>query len=257
MGNDLFKICHAAKITLFRILEEPNRLEMFVPLFRLLQAVFELFFPLLCINCQKEINSRQKILCLYCELELPLTYLNLIHPSPLKRLLFNDLKIDRVFSLYIFEEMALIESLLYQLKYVGNKAIGVFFDQKLAGLISGLACTFDGIIGVPLHPKRQRKRGFNQVDLIGQSAAKALSITYYGTFLERIKHTPKLSKASRDRTEILQDAFRINPLIKLPKGHYLLLDDILTTGVTLKACSKLLVKIDHLSLSIATIVYRN
>jgi competence protein ComFC len=256
VGNDLFKICHAAKITLFRILEEPNRLEMFVPLFRLLQAVFELFFPLLCINCQKEINSRQKILCLYCELELPLTYLNLIHPSPLKRLLFNDLKIDRVFSLYIFEEMALIESLLYQLKYVGNKAIGVFFDQKLAGLISGLACTFDGIIGVP-HPKRQRKRGFNQVDLIGQSAAKALSITYYGTFLERIKHTPKLSKASRDRTEILQDAFRINPLIKLPKGHYLLLDDILTTGVTLKACSKLLVKIDHLSLSIATIVYRN
>jgi competence protein ComFC len=153
--------------------------------------------------------------------------------------------------------MALIESLLYQLKYVGNKAIGVFFDQKLAGLISGLACAFDGIIGVPLHPKRQRKRGFNQVDLIGQSAAKALSITYYGTFLERIKHTPKLSKASRDRTEILQDAFRINPLIKLPKGHYLLLDDILTTGVTLKACSKLLVKIDHLSLSIATIVYRN
>ncbi|MEN8846094.1 MAG: hypothetical protein ABF261_07445, partial [Candidatus Arcticimaribacter sp.] len=232
-------------------------LEMFVPLFRLLQAVFELFFPLLCINCQKEINSRQKILCLHCELELPLTFFHLIHPSPLKRHLFNDLKIERVFSLYIFEETALIESLLYQLKYGGNKAIGAFFGQKLASLICDLTATFDGIIGVPLHPKRQRKRGFNQVDLIGQSAANALSIPYYGTFLERIKRTPKLSKASRDRTEILQDAFRINPLIKLPKGHYLLLDDILTTGATLKACSKLLVKIDHLSLSIATIVYRN
>ena len=238
-------------------MEEPNRLEMFAPLFRLLQAVFELFFPLLCINCQKEINSRQKILCLHCELELPLTFFHLIHPSPLKRHLFNDLKIERVFSLYIFEETALIESLLYQLKYGGNKAIGAFFGQKLASLICDLTATFDGIIGVPLHPKRQRKRGFNQVDLIGQSAANALSIPYYGTFLERIKHTPKLSKASRDRTEILQDAFRINPLIKLPKGHYLLLDDILTTGATLKACSKLLVKIDHLSLSIATIVYRN
>ncbi len=75
--------------------------------------------------------------------------------------------------------------------------------------------------------------------------------------LKELNTPPKLSKASRDRTEILQDAFRINPLIRLPKGHYLLLDDILTTGATLKACSKLLVKIDHLSLSIATIVYRN
>lgn len=238
-------------------MEEPNRLEMFVPLFRLLQSVFELFFPRLCIGCQREINFPKKVLCLHCELQLPLTYFHLIHPSPLKRHLLNDLKVDRVFSLYIFEETALIESLIYQLKYGGNKAISAFFGQKLASLICDLTATFDGIIGVPLHPKRQRKRGFNQVDLIGQSAANALSIPYYGTFLERIKHTPKLSKASRDRTEILQDAFRINPLIKLPKGHYLLLDDILTTGATLKACSKLLVKIDHLSLSIATIVYRN
>lgn len=236
---------------------EPNRLEMFAQLFRLLQAIFDLFFPLRCLGCQRAIQSSKKVLCIYCELNLPLTFFHLMYPSPLKQHLFADFPIQQVFSLYVFEENALVESLLYELKYKGNRPVGAFFGQKLASLIVDSKTHFDGIIGVPLHPKRKRKRGFNQVDLIGESAAKALKITYYGNFLRRVKHTPKLSQASRDRTAILQNAFRINPMINLPKGHYLLLDDILTTGATLKACSRWIIKIDGLCLSIATIVYRN
>lgn len=236
---------------------EPNHLEMFANLFHLLQEVFDLFFPLRCLACQSSIQPPKKVLCIYCELKLPLTFFHLMHPSPLKKYLFAALPIHQVFSLYVFEESALVESLLYELKYKGNRSIGVFFGQKLASLIVESKIHFDGIIGVPLHPKRKRKRGFNQVDLIGESTAKALNIPYYGNFLQRVKYTPKLSQASRDRTAILQDAFQINPMIKSIKGHYLLLDDILTTGATLKACSKLMIKIDGLCLSIATIVYRN
>lgn len=116
--------------------------------------------------------------------------------------------------------------------------MGLFLGQKLASLIAEAQLHFDGIIGVPLHPKRKRRRGFNQVDLIGECEAIALNIPYYGNFLKQIKQTPKLSQVNRDRKEILQDAFRINTRIKLSKGHYLLIDDILTTGATLKACSR-------------------
>ena len=133
-------------------------------------------------------------MCIYCELNLPLTYFHLMHPSPLKKNLFNEFPIQRVFSLYIFEESALVESLLYELKYRGNKSVGQFFGQKLASLIVDSKIQFDGIIGVPLHPKRKRARGFNQVDLIGRSAAQALKIKYHGNLLQRIKHTPKLSQ---------------------------------------------------------------
>ena len=238
-------------------MEEPNRLEMFANLFRLLQTVFDLFFPLRCLACQRAIQAPKKVLCINCELNLPLTFFHLMQPSPLKQHLFIAFPIHQVFSLYVFEESALVESLLYELKYKGNRSVGLFFGQKLASLITEAKLHFDGIIGVPLHPKRKKKRGFNQVDLIGESAASALKIPYYGNFLKRIKHTPKLSQASRDRTAILQDAFRTNSMIKLSKGHYLLLDDILTTGATLKACSREINKIDGLCLSIATIVYRN
>ena len=230
---------------------------MFVRLFSLLQSVFDLFFPLRCLHCQRLITPPQKVVCIYCELNLPLTYFHLMHPSPLKKNLFNEFPVQRVFSLYIFEESALIESLLYELKYRGNKSVGQFFGQKLASLIVDSKIQFDGIIGVPLHPKRKRARGFNQVDLIGRSAAQALKIKYHGNLLQRIKHTPKLSQAKQDRSIILKDAFQINPKVQLAKGHYLLLDDILTTAATLKACSQQILKIDLLSLSIATIVYRN
>lgn len=238
-------------------MKEPNRLEMFANLFRLLQTVFDLFFPLRCLACQSAIQIPRKVLCIYCELNLPLTFFHLMQPSPLKQQLFASFPIHQAFSLYVFEESALVESLLYELKYKGNRSVGLFFGQKLASLIAEAKLQFDGIIGVPLHPKRKKKRGFNQVDLIWESAAGALNIPYYGNFLLRIKHTPKLSQVNRDRTAILQDAFRVNSMIKLSKGHYLLLDDILTTGATLKACSREINKIDGIYLSIATIVYRN
>ena len=238
-------------------MREPNRLEMFSPLFRLLTAVFELFFPMRCAGCERTIDPPKKALCIYCEFNLPLTYFHLIDPSPLKQHLFTNLPVHRVFSLYVFEESAMVENLLYQLKYQGNKSVGIFFGQKLASLIVDAEITIDGIIGVPLHPKRKRARGYNQVDLIGINAASALKIPYFGHLLKRVKHTPKLSSVTGDRTAVLKNAFSINTKQFLPEGHYLLLDDILTTGATIKACTNLIIKMDHVSLSIATIVYRN
>ncbi len=138
-------------------MEEPNRLEMFLPVLQFFQSIFDLFFPPRCLGCNRGIDSAKKVLCIYCELSLPLTYFHLIHPSPLKKHLFDDLAIERVFSLYIFEESALIESLLYQFKYDGNKTIGIFFGRRLAGLIHHSKQKYDGIIGVPLHPKGNEK----------------------------------------------------------------------------------------------------
>ena len=78
--------------------------------------------------------------------------------------------------------------------------------------------------------KRRRKRGFNQVDIIGKTAAKALGIPYYDTVLVRTKNTPPLSKVNGERSAILENAFEIKQ--QLPAKHYLLLDDIFTTGAT-------------------------
>lgn len=115
-----------------------------------------------------------------------------MQPSPLKQQLFASFPIHQAFSLYVFEESALVESLLYELKHKSNRPVVLFFSQKLASLIAEAKLHFDGIIGVPLYPKLKKKRGFNQVDLIGESAGGALNIRYYGNFVNRIKHTPQV-----------------------------------------------------------------
>jgi hypothetical protein len=78
---------------------------MLANLFRLLQTVFDLFFPLRCLACQSAIQIPRKVLCIYCELNLPLTFFHLMQPSPLKQQLFASFPIYQVFSLYVFEKV--------------------------------------------------------------------------------------------------------------------------------------------------------
>lgn len=224
---------------------------------RLLNDLFSLVFPQQCLGCGRELFSTHKIICFACELDLPMTYFHLQQGRKLKDKMGLDPKINEVFSLYFFNENGRIESLLYELKYKGNKRVGHFFGEKLAGIIAEKKVHFDGIIGVPLHPKRKRKRGFNQMDLIGKSLSRSSGIPYCEDVLVRWKNTPALSKTKGDRTQIVGNAFGINTSNKLAAGHYLLIDDIYTTGATLNACSSVLLADAKFQLSIATIACRN
>ena len=224
---------------------------------RLLNEVFSLVFPQQCLGCGRELFATQKIICFSCELDLPLTYFHLQHGAKLRDKMGLNPALKEVFSLYFFNKNGCIESLLYQLKYKGNKRVGHFFGQKMAGIITEKKVSFDGIIGVPLHPKRKRKRGFNQMDLIGASLSASSGIPYCKDALVRTKNTPALSKTKGDRAQVVGNAFAFNPAKKLAAGHYLLIDDIYTTGATLNACSSLLFLDSRLELSIATIAYRD
>ena len=238
-------------------MSSPNLIEMKNVFYRLLKDLFDLFFPKLCLSCHREISSDKKVICVDCELKLPLSHTHWGKNTKNRGVFISIPNIRHAFSLYFFEEDSVVEKMLYQLKYEGNQSIGRFFGRKLAGIIREGGYQFDGIVGVPLHPKRQRKRGFNQVDVIGESLGEALKIPYTGTYIKRVKNTPKLSKTKQNRGDILQHAFELTIEQKLPSRHYLLLDDIFTTGATLSACSQCILKDKNVCLSIATVALRN
>ena len=218
--------------------------------------LFSLFFPKLCLGCKEALLLSKHCLCYGCEIMLPPTYFYLLSENPMGDRMSTAPQLKQLFSLYFFEPTGIMESMLYALKYQGNKSVGVFFGRKLAAAMAASSAHFDGIIGVPLHPKRKRKRGYNQVDIIGETAAKALAIPYYNRALSRTKNTPPLSKTKGERAEVLANAFRVKEALPAG-GHYLLLDDIYTTGATLNACAKILLEEGRISLSIATVAYRN
>ncbi len=96
------------------------------------------------------------------------------------------------------------------------------------------------IVPVPLHKRRQNWRGFNQAALIAQILAKNIGLKYEDCLI-RTKHTkPQMSLKSDDRKQNIRNAFSMNPKASIKEKSILLIDDVWTTGSTIKECSTVL-----------------
>ncbi|MDG1760635.1 MAG: phosphoribosyltransferase family protein [Flavobacteriaceae bacterium] len=116
--------------------------------------------------------------------------------------------------------------------------------------------TIEGVVPVPLHPKRLRKRGYNQVSRFGKAIASLFNVPFYETILIRQKHTQTLVQKNRqERWKTLLNAFSIEQENAIENKHLLLVDDVLTTGATLEACAEKLQEIKGVRISITTMVF--
>lgn len=98
------------------------------------------------------------------------------------------------------------------------------------------------VVPVPLHKSRQRQRGFNQAALLGKLLAPKLNLEFVPDLLVRQKNTrPQAELKGKERQENIKDAFVISPNILISQyPNILLLDDVWTTGATLRACGNVL-----------------
>jgi competence protein ComFC len=111
---------------------------------------------------------------------------------------------------------------------------------------------FDILVAVPLHPARQRERGFNQADLLAKSLNRRTSIQLKPV-LERIRYTKTQTAFDRaERMENLRNAFRLRKNADVQGCRVLLIDDVLTTGSTLSECARVLNAAGAVSVHAAT-----
>ena len=101
-----------------------------------------------------------------------------------------------------------------KMKYNNQKKIGHYCGYRLGLQLESFSSfkVIDAVIPVPLHPKRERKRGYNQVFAFAQSLANCLNAQFYPTALKRIRHTPYLAQATaEERHQIIANAFELHP----------------------------------------------
>ncbi len=149
----------------------------------------------------------------------------------------DETYVDTLIAATVFEEP--IKSLLHEFKYQSVKGIGQWCGRMLYETTNFPQA--DIITAVPLHPQRQRLRGFNQAEEVAKELSTLSKIPYL-PLLKRTKHTEYQASIS-DRTQRLthlQNCFEfIQP--KQPIGStVLLIDDVTTTGTTLNECAKVL-----------------
>ncbi len=156
-----------------------------------------------------------------------------------------------------FEQQGLVQQLIHQLKYMNGEQLGSLFGsllgQKLVGS-SFLSC--DLVVPIPLHRRRQRQRGYNQVSQFGQQLTKQLQVGYVPQNLIRHKSTKTLVRLNtQQRAGQIKDAFSLIDTSVFTGKHLLLVDDVVTTGTTLSEAANCLLQIEDAQVSVATIAF--
>jgi ComF family protein len=147
----------------------------------------------------------------------------------------------RSFALY---NESMVRAILL-LKHQGVGPLGVWFADRLNELILRMpeCANADVIVPVPMHPARLRERGYNQAELIAQPLARRLKLRVKPFLLVRTKPRPdKLRMTRHERWATVKGAYVAREGIRVDKLHILLVDDVMTTGATLDACSRALRK---------------
>jgi len=148
-------------------------------------------------------------------------------------------------SYYFFSKKSKVQHLLHELKYHGNKDVG-FMIGKLYGydlLMSEYFKAIDFIIPVPLHPKKLKKRGYNQSEWIAKGLSISMKIPVNTNCLYRKVDSKTQTKKTRyNRWENVGMIFGLHHKEILSNKSVLLVDDVVTTGATLEGCAQVLQK---------------
>lgn len=169
--------------------------------------------------------------------------------------LWGRFDFERAVALFHFEKASGVQSLLHELKYRNQQALGVFLGEMLGERMKHAQMHhFDCIIPVPLHPQKEKSRGYNQAALFAKGLANVLGGESNNCFLKRIHATASQTKKNLfERLDNVADVFEIENHQLLENKCVLLVDDVLTTGATIEACAKQLNSIKNLRMSVATI----
>ncbi len=208
------------------------------------QDVLNILYPRLCLSCERVLHPHEQLLCHRCLSGLSLTNFT-PDSNPLYDRLTAIVDLQTAMALFLFNDGHIIQNLIHQLKYQGQQEVGALMAEFARNYFNDISFQpdFDIIVPVPLHPKKQKQRGYNQMTFFGKNLGNYLSVPYNETILIRQVNTPSQTKKSAaERRLNVSKAFGIQNTENYTGKHFLIIDDVITTGATIEACAETILK---------------
>jgi ComF family protein len=220
-------------------------------------SLLHLLYPELCVACNAALpSSAGQCFCFKCRNEIHLTDFHLHQENEMTERLWGRLYIDAAAALYYFTKKSPVQWALHHLKYSNQPEIGLRLG-RLLGRDLAQSPWFEGIdyiVPVPLHPRKERKRGYNQSMAFAKGLAESMQKPVIGNVLIRCRDSESQTHKHRsERFENVGEVFKLHRPELIAGKSILLVDDVLTTGATLEVCGSLLLSAPSTRISVATI----
>ncbi|MFV0521701.1 MAG: ComF family protein [Mangrovibacterium sp.] len=205
-----------------------------------LNNFLDLLIPRGCLCCHRKLLVEEKYLCIGCMSRLPISNDWEIPQNNLKDTLEELIPVESAAALLAYESASKYHHILHALKYHNQPQVGIFFGNMFGRLITQhkILADADYICPIPLHPKKEKKRGYNQSAYLAKGVAEYTSVAFNDSNLIRRVNTQTQTKMDfEERQENMKGVFHcVNPQLFQDK-HIILIDDVITTGATIKSCT--------------------
>jgi ComF family protein len=219
----------------------------------IVKALADVMFPPTCVSCHTVIGNGDQPFCPSCLQEIrfiasPLCSccgMPFSHEKMMDHLCGECISHKPAFSMARAVgqyKTALLEA-IHHFKYGGKTAVGESMGRMMAAFPFPAfdACDYSLIIPVPLHPKKLRERGFNQSVILAKVLSRQYAILLDFLSLRRLYYTePQVGLGSKERERNVRKAFAVDKPDKIKGAKIILVDDVYTTGSTLRECARCL-----------------
>jgi ComF family protein len=186
---------------------------------------------------------------------MPLTEYDFKEENAVDRIFYGRIAIEKAASFLFYQEKGIVKNLIHYLKYKNQPEIGAFLGDWWGALLkeSNPALQVDMVVPVPLHPKKQRKRGYNQVFPFGSRLATHLDVTFAPEALRKTSNRKTQTGKNRwSRWYGNSHIFVLKEPGLVSGKSVLLVDDVITTGATIEACARALSEAGDVRVYVAT-----